>query len=88
MGLEIPETPDVPDKAGPLLDLFYRLSRRRPEGFGGPLPIPFQEIDAWSRLAEQRLGQHSLDVLLALDDAWMDELSRVRKAHEDREGTK
>ena len=51
---------------------------RRP-GFAGPLPLEYQEIEAWGRLTRRTLGQLELKLLLEMDTAYVRALSEKSK---------
>lgn len=86
-GRIIPEMPDIPIGFGPLLDLFYKLSDRRPEGMNGPKLITMESIHAWCEITGKQLGEIALDVLLELDREWMQALNDVKADFKAREET-
>lgn len=65
------QCPPMPDAAEYLWSWFLDLHRARGSGGMGPSTISYLDIDAWCRLRRIRLAVWELDVLLALDGAWM-----------------
>lgn len=61
--------PDPPEDLAYLLDIFDSLAR--PDGANGPGSIPQTEIRAWQDNTGIRLQPWEIDVLIALDRAWM-----------------
>lgn len=50
---------------------FLELNRARGSNGMGPSAITFLDIQAWCGLRRLRLAAWELDVMLALDEAWM-----------------
>ncbi|MDQ7775532.1 MAG: hypothetical protein Q4615_06285 [Paracoccus aminovorans] len=62
-----------PPEAGLLLwNAFQGLSATRTYHPAGPNPIQPSEIAAWCRLHRLPLAPHHVDILLAMDQAWLD----------------
>ena len=66
-----PGDPTLPPGSGYLIDWFSQLGERRPMGVSGPLPIGWEQIGAWSALTGLKPTRSELDILLALDRAWL-----------------
>jgi hypothetical protein len=63
--------PDLPLELAYLLQWWAELSAARGQGFSGPLPLSFTEIDAWSRLTGSALTAFEVSVLRDLDRAFL-----------------
>lgn len=50
------------------------------------LPLPYSEIDAWTRLYRIRLKSWEIDMLTMLDDIWLDVMRRKSVTAEDLKG--
>ena len=72
--------PSIPDAGKLIWQAFVALSRSRSYSSAGPNPINFQEIEAWCRLMRIPLGPHHVEMICALDQAWLraDEKPRVK----------
>lgn len=72
----------VPVGAGIFWDTFQRLSRARSCGPTGPNPISYVEIEAYARLMQLPLEPEHVQILTAMDRAWMEHAYRDRSAPE------
>lgn len=70
MGHIVPE-PEIPDGAEHLAEWFWRLSEVRHQGFNGPLPIGFSEIQAWINLTGEIVSREEVAILRAMDAAYL-----------------
>lgn len=52
--------------------MFTELSRSRTGGPMGPNPIQFSEIESWARLNRWPLEPHHVQLIKAMDDAWIE----------------
>lgn len=65
---------------GDLLWLWFRdLCRTRTYHASGPNPISYAEIEAMARLQRWPLSPHHVEILRAMDDAWLDQHYSIRK---------
>lgn len=69
--------PEVPIEGDEILGVFTELSRSRGNSQNGPLPITFLEIKAYCDLYDLELEPVELNILQALDEAWMGEVQVV-----------
>lgn len=70
--------PEMPAAIAYLWSAFQRIrSRRGGNGFG-PVPIMWADIDAFVRLSGVRLAPWEIEIVEALDDAWLDALGSAR----------
>jgi hypothetical protein len=67
----IVEIIELPSQIAYLINYFHALSRRRTSNGFSPCPISFTEIQAWAFLYHIELEDWELDIILALDDAWL-----------------
>lgn len=74
-----PDSPPVPPQAEHVFLWFRDLSARRAQGFDGPQPISYADIDVWSRLTRTAIRPEEVRLLTSMDDAYLAELSRVRE---------
>lgn len=52
-------------------DFFLMLNSARQHSGSGPLPIPFSEMSAWSRLTQITLEVWEVQALRNLDNVWL-----------------
>lgn len=64
--------PDVPESGRELWNAFQRLSSARTYHAGGPNPIQISEVAAWCQIMRLPLEPRHVDILLAMDQAWLD----------------
>ena len=67
------EAAPVPEAGKLLLAMFRELSEARTYSASGPNPIQWTEIEAWARLRRWPLSQQHLDIIRAMDLAWLEE---------------
>lgn len=68
---KVPPEPEVPDCVAHVVGWFFDLSARRGAGFAGPMAITFQDIAAWRELMDERPTPQEVQMLLAMDTAFM-----------------
>ncbi|SKA26297.1 phage tail assembly chaperone [Consotaella salsifontis] len=64
--------PRVPEAGRLLWRWFGELHDARGYGMTGPNPISFAEIEAWARLRRLPLQPHHVEILRAMDAAWIE----------------
>ncbi|WP_406736984.1 hypothetical protein [Thioclava sp. GXIMD4215] len=70
----------VPEAGAIIWEAFIALSMRRAHDQGIPNPISFTEIDAYCRVMRWPMEPHHVDMLLAMDDAWLATIQTGGKA--------
>lgn len=55
------------------------LSQRRTHGMDSPNAISFSDIEAWTRLTGTLVLPEEINMILAMDSAYMSTLSEVRE---------
>lgn len=78
--------PDPPHARPPrevshLWDWFWSLSNRRQSG---PEPLTFGEIQAWSRMTATPIRPEEVEMLAAMDDAYVSEVRKEQAAAMER----
>lgn len=63
--------PVVPEAGVMIWNLFMEISRSRTYHAAGPHPISHGEIEAYGRLHRWPLRPHHVEMIRALDDAWL-----------------
>lgn len=63
--------PQFPELLEYVWTAFLLLNQTRGQGFSGPLPISFQEIDAWQRLTHNVLLPWEIEAIKRLDAAYL-----------------
>jgi hypothetical protein len=63
--------PRIPEAGRLVFRWFVDLSLARSYGPHGPNPISYAEIEAWARVTGTPAQPHHVEVLRAMDDAWM-----------------
>ena len=72
----------LPEAGLPLWNAFQGLSATRTYHPGGPNPIQPSEIIAWCHLHRMPFAPHHVDILLAMDQAWLDQAYAKARAPE------
>lgn len=67
---EFPE-PDVPEEGSIIWDWYWELRKAASNGFSGPNPLSFLEIEAWMRLMKIDLHSKSLQLILIMDQQYL-----------------
>ncbi len=64
--------PEIPWAGKRIWSIFLDLNATRGSNGWGPNPISYSEIEAWSRLHREPVRQHELDILRAMDAAYLE----------------
>lgn len=81
---DVPDEPELSYDVQHVIEWFWRLNRRRQQGWNGPLPISYREIRAWIDCTAQRVAVEEIEWLMAMDDAFLDQLAIERSLEEKR----
>lgn len=65
--------PTPPDVVAHVWHWFLTLNERRKNGESGPMPISYAEIEAWSRLTRSRAKPEEIQMIVAMDNAFLSE---------------
>ena len=65
------EGPKFPSQLAHIWSAFINLNNTRPQGYSGPLAIPYTEIKAWIELTNNTLEAWEVDVLKKLDQIYL-----------------
>lgn len=76
-----PPRANPPPEAIHLWNWFWSLSNRRPSG---PEPLAFGEIQAWSRMTRTPIRPEEVEMLTAMDDAYISEVRKEQAAAMER----
>lgn len=68
--------PRMPDAGAEILNAFMDLSRARTYHASGPNPITWEAMAAWSQMMRRPLPPHHAEIVMALDDTWMQHAAR------------
>lgn len=68
--------PNIPEAGRLLWGFFVDLSGTRTYHPAGPNPISYSEIEAYARLVRLPLQAHHIDIIRALDRAWLDHAAK------------
>ena len=77
----IPDQPEVPPVVEHLVELFWKIGRKRKSG---PEPIAWADIDAWLRLTDSDLTPDEVEAIMAMDDTYIAEVHKARRAYQER----
>lgn len=77
------EATAVPEAGRDLWAIFIGVARSRTYHAAGPNPLSYAEIEAYCRLYRWPLEPHHIDVLTAMDDAWLTHAYGQMKARQD-----
>ena len=87
-GVETPAQPELPFCAEHVWPWWWELNARRAPGFESIVPISYSEICHWMIATGRTLLPHETRWLVAMDDAWLDEIAKERKARQERDKEK
>ena len=63
--------PEFPELLEHVWTAFLLLNNTRGQGFSGPLPISYQEIDAWQRMTQNMLLPWEIEAVKRLDAIYL-----------------
>jgi hypothetical protein len=63
--------PEFPELLEYVWTAFLLLNSTRGQGFSGPIPISYQEIDAWQRMTHNVLLPWEVEVVKKLDTVYL-----------------
>jgi len=66
--------------------VFWRLSAFRTQGFGGPDPIQPGDLRDWCEVTGTRLSVEEIEILFAVDAAYLAAVRREQAATKDQGG--
>ncbi len=77
----------IPEAGRLLWGWFIELHATRTYHAAGPHPIAYAEIEAWARLNRWPLQPHHVDIIRAMDSAWLDHAyAKVRRVENNASG--
>ncbi|MEM1287119.1 MAG: hypothetical protein AAGH60_02080 [Pseudomonadota bacterium] len=76
----------VPEGGHLFWRFFQELSAARTMGPNGPNAIQFTEIEAWARLKRWPLEPHHIDLITAMDQAWVEAVYGEQAKHSQHAG--
>jgi len=63
--------PAFPEELEYIWSAFLLLNQSRGQGFNGPLPISYQEIESWLKLTNNRLSSWEVAIIKKLDGVYL-----------------
>jgi hypothetical protein len=63
--------PEFPELLEYVWTAFLLLNSTRGQGFSGPIPISYQEIDAWQRMTHNVLLPWEVEVVKKIDNVYL-----------------
>jgi len=85
---KIPEPPVIPDAVMHVWEWFWKLNARRVPGFDSMAPLTYSEIYHWSALTRTQIATQEINMLIQMDDVYLQAISAERKEQRDRDKTK
>jgi hypothetical protein len=82
-GVPVPDDPVV--SLEHVWSWFWHLSNRRQPGFDSQAPITYSEIKNWTLLTRTVVTPSEVELLIAMDDAYLEQISIERKARHERD---
>jgi len=82
--VETPPPPPIDQRARYLLDWFDDLSAARQNTDDGPLPIEWDDMNAWRNIRGHVVGNHDWTALRKMERAYLSEMAAERAAMFDR----
>lgn len=83
-GLDVPEQPEIPEGTWHIWPIWNRLRARTPAG-DSVSPITYQGIEAFIRLTGEPVNSDDIEMLEALDDAFVSQISTERSEMQERQ---
>lgn len=80
MSHRTPGDPDVPLAGEHVWVWFWRLASQRSSGMGGPEPISWRDIRAWSDLTRTDIRPEEVDMLVAMDATYRKAVGEEQRA--------
>lgn len=87
MAHKTPDEPNIPNEVEYVFVWFWRLSSQRRGGFSGPDALGWDTILSWSTLTGLEVRPGEVEMLVAMDSAYRDEVSREQQARRDENAT-
>lgn len=84
-GVEVPEAPEIPDAGLHIWEWWWRLSSRRITYSEVMAPLSYSDIFHWSILTRTQISPSEIEVLFAMDDAYLSAVAAERKGQRERE---
>ena len=84
-GVEVPEPPDVPDQVIHVWGWWWHLNSRRAPGFDAMSPLSYSDIYHWSALTRTQITPDEINMLIQMDDAYLQAVNAERKEQRDRD---
>ena len=78
--------PRVPEAGQVLWSAFIEINAARGFGQFGPIPIGFAEIEAWCRVTRTPLAPHHVEIIRAMDAAFVEHFAEAAKGDKTPEG--
>jgi hypothetical protein len=63
--------PDFPEEIAHVWSAFLFLNNTRGQGFNGPIPIAYQEIEAWIKLTNNKLLSWEIEMVKKIDAVYV-----------------
>ena len=70
-GRPVEPDPVYPAVVSHVLEWFWELSAKRQYGAGGPSPLSFSDLKAWTGLTGTYVDPLEMKMILAMDSAWL-----------------
>ncbi|MFC4729088.1 phage tail assembly chaperone [Coralloluteibacterium thermophilus] len=77
--------PEIPPPAAHVWGWFWALSNRRRSG---PEPLTYAEVGEWQRLTGTPVRPEEVEMIMRMDDAYLDETRKEQRAAVEREREK
>lgn len=74
----------MPDAVSHVWEWFWSLSGRRQQGYAGPQPISYLEIDAWARRMRIQILPAEIHMLVQMDNAYRQQMSEEMQGIRER----
>lgn len=84
--LRLKGRPRVPEAGRLLWSAFIEISAARGFYQFGPAPISFAEIEGWSRLTGTPLAPHHVEIIRAMDEAFVEHFQNAARGEKTPEG--
>lgn len=79
-GVPTPECPEIPDQGRFVFSLFWDLNKKRRPSEGGTFPLLPTDIEGHLRLSGEAIDEYDYKLIGAMDDAYISEVGKERKA--------